>query len=79
MAETVEERKDPVRRLVAAWWRSSRGDPFDRFFFELVIGVHIDLRRGGALMPEPQRDCEQIDLLGPQQHRVRMAVMENSP
>ncbi|HEY5431579.1 MAG TPA: hypothetical protein VIK04_20855 [Solirubrobacteraceae bacterium] len=79
MAEAVEEREDPVWRLVAAWWRSGRDDPVDRFLFELVVGVHIDLRRGGALMPEPQRDREQIDLLSAQQHRVRMTLMENSP
>ncbi len=56
-AETVEEREDPVRRLVAAWWRSSPGDPFDRFFFELVIGVHIDLRRRGAPCARPPARC----------------------
>ena len=58
------------RGLVAAGRGAERGDPVDRFLFERVVGVQVDLGGLGALVPEPERDRQQVDVLGAQQHRV---------
>jgi len=36
---------------------------FAGVLFELVVGVEVDLDRFGALVPEPQRDRVDIDLV----------------
>ena len=55
---------------VSAGLGSERGGPCDRLFFELGVGVLVDAGGLDALVPEPQRDRRDVDVLGSQQHRV---------
>jgi hypothetical protein len=43
-----------------------------------VVGVQVDLGGGGAFVPEPERDREDVDLVGSEQHRVGVAITWNS-
>ena len=70
LAEAIQEREQAIGWLVAAGRGAGGGDPVDRFLLDRVVGVHVNLGRGGALVPEPERDREQVDLLGAQQHRI---------
>ena len=47
------EREDLVGWSVSAGLGAERGGPGDRLFFERGVGVLVDVRGLGALMPEP--------------------------
>src|SRR5215212_10499987 len=72
-SQPVEEREERVGRLVPARWRPGRGGPLNRPLLELVVGVEINLGGFGALVAEPQRDREDVDVAGTQEHRVGVA------
>jgi hypothetical protein len=40
--------------------------------------VQVDLGAGGALVSKPERDGEDVDLFGSEQHRVGVPVTWNS-
>jgi hypothetical protein len=68
--EGVEEREERVGGLVAAGWGADRGGPVDRFLFDVLVGVLVDVGGLDALVAEPERDRRDVDALGLEQHRV---------
>ena len=79
MAEAIQEREQAIGWLVAAGRGAGGCDPVDRFLLDRVVGVQVDLGRGGALVPEPERDRQQMStLLGAEQHRVGVPLTWNS-
>lgn len=68
-SESVEECEDRVGRLVSAGRGADRGGGVRSPAFESVVGVQVDLGRCGALVSQPQRDREDVDVSDAQEHR----------
>jgi len=62
--EGVEEREERVGGLVSAGWGADRGGPVDRFLFEVLVGVLVDVGGLDALVAEPERDRRDVDVFG---------------
>jgi hypothetical protein len=56
--------------VVSAGWGVNRGGAVDRFLFELVVGVLVDVGGLDAFVAEPQGDRCDVDVFGLQEHRV---------
>ena len=49
--QSFEEGEELVRGLVASGLDVRRGDAVERFFFQLEVGVDVDLGRADVLVP----------------------------